>query len=404
MYHSQRDTMITAAQSQSRSLYVTLAPLPGLEEVERDWRALESRSDRSFFISWGWIGAWLGALPSSIRPELLRVWSQGRIVAVGVLVPRLLRRHGVFLSRALFLNSTGHPDLDALTIEYNGLLTERGFERAAARACVEFLLSRGDWDECFLDGLGDPGLFKSANGVRWLSRRQSKCRFVDLQALRQRGGAYLDLLGSNTRHNIRRSIREYEKFGSLSLESAANPEQAATFLDGLVKLHQAYWQTKGEPGAFANPFFLEFHTHLVRSLFADGSIQLLALRAGTETVGYLYNFVDRGHVYNYQAGCNYALGAKSYGRPGLVLHSYAVEFNRTQGHLLYDFMAGDSQYKQILGLGSTDMVWLVGQRPRLRFLVEDGLRWIRAQAVNSLSEMRKKGCESEGSVAQPKTE
>ena len=399
MYHSQRDAMTTAAQS----LYVTLAPLPGLDEAERDWRALESRSDRSFFISWGWIGAWLAALPSSIRPELLRVWSQGRIVAMGVLVPRLLRRHGVFLSRALFLNSTGHPDLDALTIEYNGLLTECGFERAAVRACVAFLLSRDDWDEWFLNGLGDPGLFQSANSVHWVSSRQSTCRNVDLAALRRGGGAYLDLLGSNTRHNIRRSIREYEKFGSLALESAANPEQAATFLDGLVQLHQSYWQTKGQPGAFANPFFVEFHTRLVRSLFAEGAIQLLALRAGTETVGYLYNFVDRGRVYNYQAGCDYELGTKSYGRPGLVVHAYAVEFNRSEGHLLYDFMAGDSQYKQALGLGSTTLHWLVAQRPRFRFLVEDGLRWIRAQAISTLSEMRKKDCPSEGSVAQPGT-
>ena len=121
-----------------RSLRVTLERLPPLAEVERDWRDLEGRSDRSFFMSWSWMGAWLGALPSHVRPELLRVESQGRIVALGVLVGRLIRRHGVFLSRALFLNSTGDPHLDELTIEYNGLLSERGFEREAARGCVEF--------------------------------------------------------------------------------------------------------------------------------------------------------------------------------------------------------------------------------------------------------------------------
>lgn len=373
----------------AQPLGVTIEPLPPLLEVERDWRELESRSDRSFFISWSWIGTWLAALPSHVRPELLRVQSQGRTVALGVLVRRLLRRHGVLLSRALFLNCTGDPQLDALTIEYNGLLSERGFEQEAAHSSVEFLLSRGDWDEWFLDGLQDPGRFNRVleSGVRWVSRRHNKCHYVDLEALRRSGGEYLGLLGSKTRHNIRRSMREYETLGPLVLECAATPEQACAFLFRLGQLHQAYWQSKGLPGSFANPFFVEFHLRLVRSLFANGSIQLLCLRAGNEIVGYIYNLVDRGRVYNYQSGFNYDLCPKPNGRPGLVAHAYAVEFNRAQGHLCYDFMAGDSEYKQSLGVGSTDMIWLVAQRTRLRFLLEDGLRWVRAR---TMSEMRRR--------------
>ncbi|HJX53845.1 MAG TPA: GNAT family N-acetyltransferase [Polyangia bacterium] len=376
----------------ARALGVTLERLSAPGEVERDWRELESRSDRSFFRSWSWIGAWLGALPSAIRPELLRVTSEGRTVALGVLVRRRLRRHGVLLSRALFLNSTGDPDLDEITIEYNGLLCERGFEQESARACIEFLLSRDDWDEWFLDGVQDPGLSDRvpASGVRWVVRRQSKCHHVDLEALRGSGGEYLGLLGSNTRHNIRRSVREYEKLGPLVLESADTAEQVSAFFSGLRQLHQAYWQAKGLSGSFANPFFAEFHAHLVRTLFAEGSIQLLRLRAGNTIIGYLYNFVDRGRVYNYQSGFDYALCPKPYGRPGLVAHAHAVELNRRLGHLFYEFMAGDSQYKQALGVSSTDMVWLVAQRTRLRFWLEDCLRRVRAQTIRTITKLRRR--------------
>ena len=388
-----------------RSLCVTLEGLPPLGDLERDWRDLESRSGRSFFTSWSWIGAWLAALPSQIRPELLRVESQGRIVALGVLVRRLPRRHGVFSSRALFLNSTGDPYLDELTIEYNGLLAERGFEQRAAQACVEFLLSRGDWDEWFLDGLQDSGLSDRvpARGVRWVLSRQAKCYTVDLEGLRRSGGEYLGLLGSSARHNIRRSVREYEKFGPLVLENATTPEQASAFLAGLQQLHQAYWQTKGLPGSFANPFFVEFHRRLIRSLLADGSIQLLHLRAGNESVGYLCNFVDRGRVYSYQSGFNYALCPASHGHPGLVAHAYAVEFNRKLGHLLYEFMAGDGQHEQALALGSTDMAWLVARRPRPGFLLEDCLRWLRARTLRTLSEMRKNRGAAAGPSLNPRT-
>ena len=191
----------------------------------------------------------------------------------------------------------------------------------------------------------------SLGGARWVTRRRSKCHYVDLEALRRSGGEYLGLLGSHTRYNVRRSIREYEKLGPLVLESAASPEQASAFLSGLRQLHQAYWQQKGLPGSFANPFFNEFHAELIRSHFAEGAIQLLRMSAGKAVLGYLYNFVDQGRVYNYQSGYDYELCPKQYSRPGFVTHVYAVEFNRTAGHHIYDFMAGDSEYKQTLGLG-----------------------------------------------------
>jgi CelD/BcsL family acetyltransferase involved in cellulose biosynthesis len=385
----------------AQSLRATLETPSSLDGVERDWRDLESRSDRSFFMSWSWIGNWLGALPAHIRPELLRVESQGRTVALGILVGRLVRRHGVFLSRALFLNSTGDPHLDEITIEYNGLLCERGFEQMAARRCVEFLFSRGDWDEWFLDGIQDAGPYDRVPlcGARWIRLRQSKSHYVDLSALRCAGGEYVGLLGSNTRYNIRRSVREYEKLGPLEIESANTIEQACTFLSSLSQLHQAYWQQKGLPGSFANPFFNEFHAKLVRSLFAEGSIQLLRLRAGDGILGYLYNFVDQGRVYNYQSGYDYQLCPKQQGRPGLVTHVYAVEFNRAAGHHRYDFMAGDSQYKQALGLGSTEMVWLEAQRSRLRFALEDCLGQIRSKRRQAALEKREVASEATSSRA-----
>ena len=373
-----------------RPLRVTLLKLPDLFDLERDWRDLEGRSDRSFFVSWSWIGAWLRALPSSTRLELLRVESQGSTVALGILVSNLVKRHRVFSSRALFLNSTGNPELDQLTIEYNGLLCERGFEMDAARSCVEYLASHDDWDEWFIDGLHGVGPTRDVTvpGVRWVTRRQTKCHYVDLESLRRAGGHYLDLLGANTRYNIRRSIREFEKVGPLVLECASTQEQASTFLARLKPLHQAYWQAKGQPGSFANSFFDDFHAHLVRTLFAEGLIQLLELRAGNEAIGYLYNFVDRGRVYNYQSGYNYSLCPNTQGRPGLIAHAYAVEFNRAQGHTHYEFMAGDTRYKQALGVGQSDMFWFVAQRTRLKFLIEDRLRsaWIRINGF--VSEVR----------------
>lgn len=358
---------------------VSLGDLPPLAQLQQTWRALEARAELSFFQSWLWIGVWLESLPTRIAPLLLHVERDGVTIGLGILSSRLVVRHGILRSRALFLNDTGDPALDQITIEHNGFLAERGSGSVVAQACVEFLLHKHTgWDELFLDGLRQPGIIEAIDldhaRLRTVSRRA--CHFVDLDGLRLAGGDYLSLLGKNTRYSIRRSLRAYEKRGVLHLVEAASVAQAREFLDRLRYFHQHYWQQKGMPGSFANSFFSDFHARLVEGGVDEGAIQMLRLTAGSHEIGYLYNFVHRGRVYNYQSGFDYDL-VGAYGRPGLVCHALAVEHNVRKGHMLYDFMAGNSDYKKNLGTGSEVMAWDVIQHARLKFRIEDTLRNIK---------------------------
>src|SRR6185295_8626016 len=119
------------------------------------------------------------------------------------------------------------------------------------------------------------------------------------------GGDYLESLGKNTRYNIRRSLKEYRRLGEPTLEEAGSVTQALEYLEHLSALHQSYWRGKGLPGSFANGFFDTFHSRLVETRFDEGVIQLLRVSVGDVVIGYLYNFVYRGRVYNYQTGLNY---------------------------------------------------------------------------------------------------
>jgi CelD/BcsL family acetyltransferase involved in cellulose biosynthesis len=100
------------------------------------------------------------------------------------------------------------------------------------------------------------------------------------------------------------------------------------------------------------------------------------VRAGDRTVGYLYNFVHRGHVMTYQAGIDYGLLPAS-DSPGMASHALAIEANAGLGHAVYDFMIGDQQYKRALCTGTVDQHWLVLQRDRLKFRFERTLRDMR---------------------------
>jgi len=91
--------------------------LPPLGTLEREWRTLEAVARPSFFTSWQWIGTLLAAVPAASRPSLLRGAAQGQTVGLALLgAGTIRRRHGLVKSRALYLNETGDPRFDAITI------------------------------------------------------------------------------------------------------------------------------------------------------------------------------------------------------------------------------------------------------------------------------------------------
>jgi len=356
---------------------IALEPLPGREQLAELWRALEARSDASFYLGWSWIGCWLQAIDGAVVPRLLHARRAGSTVGLALLVHARLLRGGIVPLRSLHLHATGHPQYDMLTIEYNGLLVERGLEEALVPRMLEHAARAAPpWDQFVLDALERvpdwpaPG----AAGLR-RSLRVEADHYVDLAAVRA-APDYAALLGTNTRAQLRRSQREFERLGPLAVREAADPAEALGFLEALGQLHQAYWVGRGEPGAFANPHFVAFHRRLVAEAHGRGAVQLLAIDAGSRRLGYLYNFVHRGRVLNYQSGFDYGLGDK-HNRPGFVAHACAVAFNAGRGLAVYDFLAGDTQYKRSLGTATATLAWLEVQRPGWRGQLAGAARALR---------------------------
>ena len=190
--------------------------------------------------------------------------------------------------------------------------------------------------------------------------------------MRSQGGNYLAVLRSNTRYQVRRALRLYEKRGDLAFDLARDVDQALEFFAGMKELHQTYWRGRGQPGSFSNDFFEAFHTRLIRERLAAGEIQLARVSAGLEPIGYLYNFVKSGRVYAYQSGFKYESDTKI--KPGLACHYLCIEHNMQAGASRYDFLAGENQQKMTMSTDQYDMAWLVLQRPRPKLLVERALR------------------------------
>lgn len=366
-----------------KNIRVQRTALPPLSSLEAEWRDLESRSEHSFFMSWAWIGLWLERLPDDVPRTLLRVEANGRLVALAVVCSRLVKRSGAIFSRAMFVNCTGDPKLDELTIEYNDLLVETGCEADVVRACVEFFAADPGWDELFLDGWQHAHLLShevlASAGAKVVQRKQRACHQIDLKALRAASTPYVDSLPSRTRYKVRRALREAEARGELTIDLARTPDEMGHFLAELKRLHQHAWNAKGMPGAFANEFFDGFHGALTRRPDACESVQLLCVRIGGNAIGYLYNLVHHGRVYNYQSGFDFEFSSGAAWRPGMLCHAMAIEFNASVlGTDVYDFMAGDQMHKRELGTSATNMLWIKLQRPRLKFEIEEQLSVVAA--------------------------
>lgn len=351
-----------------------------LDTLGPRWRALEARADGSFFQGWTWVGCL--AERRFPDPVLLEAREGGRTVGLAL----FNRRRGPLGAEALWLGESGDPALDAVFVEYNGPLLERGHE-ALARACLDAALhapeanphpgpaparvpgglsrtvttdSRGGaWRRFWgrrvvLDGVGD-ALFDAARaaGIVHKRRYSRPAPCVDLRA----PGSFLDGLSRNTRYQLRRSARQYEARGVLRVRRADTAEEALAYLDALRVLHQAAWRARGQPGVLDSEAALSFHRALVARGVDRGEVDLLRVTAGEAVLGYLYNFRHRGRVLSYQSGFDYA-GAGPHQKPGLTCHHLAIEMYRAEGAAVYDFLAGPDRYKLSLGGPGPTLHWV----------------------------------------------
>jgi CelD/BcsL family acetyltransferase involved in cellulose biosynthesis len=254
--------------------------------------------------------------------------------------------------RSTGLNETGDSAQDAVFIEHNGLLVRRGYEAALGPALAHAVRMAGP---VVLSGVDDATL-AAARGAGWLELRQS--RFAPRVDLPATGGDFLATLSANSRAQIRRSMR---LFGAdLRLVRAESLQEAQGFFAEMVDVHQAAWQLRGRPGAFADAGMRRFHAALIDRAFPRGEVDLLRVAAGAHHVGTLYAFVRDGRVMIYQSGFRY--GDDKREKPGLVCHALAIGFYAQRGFRVYDFLAGGDRYKTSLAKVGEALHWAVLHR------------------------------------------
>lgn len=349
---------------------VRVSGVADFTELGARWRDLEPRADLSFFQSWTWVGCL--AAERFDDPVLVQATEAGRTVALA-LFNRVRRWLGPPI---LHLGASGSADRDSPYVEHNGILAEAGRADELTELCLRAVASRY---ELVLPGVNLATLAIVRRAAGLVRVEQSKASpFIDLAGLRSADKDYLAERSANTRQQIRRSDRIYQRDAPIEVQRANSVQAAHAMLDEMATLHQAAWRARGQPGCFAELFFRRFHRQLIEAAIPRGEAALLRVACNRTVIGILYNFVHRGRMLAYQSGFAYRDDAAA-AKPGLTCHHRAIRAATEQELDIYDFLAGEDRYKRSLASQTQQQVWAVaGPVWSPRLLLRAGLHLLRS--------------------------
>ncbi|MEX2048894.1 MAG: GNAT family N-acetyltransferase [Gemmatimonadota bacterium] len=355
-------------------LWSSLAPI---------WQTLGA-NDTSAFLSVEWVGAWIGAFGRGRRPWGV-VWHGADERPVGcALLSVGMAKLGPFTVRRMYLNASGV----GVGCEHNDVLAVPEVRAAILDDLIS--LVRGESvDELALRGVREH-LYQELR-TRWPEPVHegflSESPFVSLGHVRAGGEPYLSSLSSNTRSQIRRSIRLYQcRFGDPEVR-AAGPLEVRAWFDRMVMLHTGRWRQRGGEGAFVDPAVCSFHVGLLEGTFeapSDFQPELLRVSFGREAIAYLYQLRYRGRVSFYQSGLAYHDDNRL--KPGLVAHAFAIEHYISLGESEYDLLGGEPEavrYKRSLATDGRMLAWIELPSPTAKMRLLRGARLAR-RGVRSL--------------------
>jgi CelD/BcsL family acetyltransferase involved in cellulose biosynthesis len=377
--------------AQTLPLVVSLERLTQFDALGTDWRGLEASASGSFFITWKWIDNWIATLPPGVELWALRACRAGLVMGLAVLTRHARHLGGLLPVESWWLHATGREECDVLFIEHNDFLVHQA-DSAAIRRAMLTAWSRASKPnaELHLPGVraADWAFLEQAH----LGQRHRVQISYALDARLEGRGAPEDhtaLLGAHTRRMVRRSCKEYEKHGPISVEEAASKEESLAWFEALLMLNSDRHASKGSHSKCLAPHFRRFHIRLLEQ--ATEGVRMVRVSTENQVIAYLYAFIQGERAYVYQSGLDFS-NKHNNARPGYVGHILTAAAWARQGVHVYDFMAGEARYKENLSNRQDKLDWVVLHKNDLSHRLEDHwldvkcsavVRWLRARWTGS---------------------
>lgn len=344
----------------------------GFGLLAREWDQLVNESDqRVYFLRWAWNRLWWRIFsPPGSRLFLITCRDeQGRLIGLAPFYLKQCRTAGIPHVREVTFIGTG---IYARTSEYLDIIARRGYERIVANCVAEFLHSNDEWDRLWLDEVPSTSIvlphFQKAMGAIAQVAACSRSHYIDAATDWE---SFRQTLGRSTRRHLARQMRRFSESFDWRFRRVETEEELAPALDALVRLHQARWTSKGEPGSFALPGIEELLRGAARISLAEGRLRLWTLELDGQIVAVRIAFFDNGVVHAIQGGFDPAYTKESLGS---VMLGMCIKDCIEDGSVReYDFMGGMDSYKDWWSKSGRETVSLSYLRPGIRSLAYSGI-------------------------------
>lgn len=308
----------------------------------RDIEILDTSASR-FFLCSQWVKAWLEASGDAML-NVIRVYSHSLQVGFFILGETTQRRHGLnFKSWHLF--RLGADEKDQIWIEYNNfplLLDTQEQKDSVIEAFFDFAFSM-KIDFINISVLQDTELYSrilhSQRAFIWHTKTEPS-------PYSRLSYAYFNNKHDKKTKTIERKIKKVESLNPILLEEKGQEMEAVL---SAMHWHIKKWKGTSTPSGFENPYFINFHSILLRggaSSYQSVRPRVFSLFLSGRRVAVLYGFQHLEWFGFYCLMFDPEINNRV--RPGLYMHNQLKKMLFKEGVRVYDFMAGEDEYKLLL--------------------------------------------------------
>jgi CelD/BcsL family acetyltransferase involved in cellulose biosynthesis len=370
-----KTNLTVEASAMNSTLLTTEAEFHSIKD---DWDQLLDESDqRAYFIRWAWNFAWWNTFkPADSRLFIIACRDNNqKLIGLAPFYWRQRSTAGIHHIREVLFLGTG---IFLQTSESLDIIARRGCERSVALAVADFLRCNREWDQLWLNEIPSSStVLPHLRRALGQSSQVAVCNRTHYLDADTDWETFKSKLGRATRQNTLRQTRRLFESYNCRFRRIEKTDELETAMDALVSLHQARWQSKGDPGSFAIPGFEDFLREAARFSLAEGRLRLWVLEVDGRIAAARIAFFENGVVYCFQSGFDPAYAKDSLGK--VLLGLCVRDCIEDESVREYNFMGGADSYKDCWAKAGSDSVSLT--------LLRSGMRTLAYNSFKMASEM-----------------
>jgi CelD/BcsL family acetyltransferase involved in cellulose biosynthesis len=336
-----------------------------LEALASEWDELVAESDqRVFFLHWIWNRQWwrLFSPPGAERMVIICRDGNDQLVGLAPFYRKIHRFIGIPHLRKVQFFGTG---IEMSTSEYLDIISRSGYEQVVAEAVVSYLNTNKNWDLLQLRGIpAASSLLPHFLRALGPGAQTSVCGHAIYVDTTQDYETIKARWGKKFRTNLVRFTNRLSQLPGFEFRRVTNTEEFNQAMAALIRLHQARWNSKGEPGSFSTNVFEVFLHEIGIASIEDDRLRFWTLSIEGKIVATLIAFYDNRIVHYFQGGFDPAYAKESLG--SVMINLCIQDCVASDNVDAFDFMEGGVEYKKHWSETGRDLIELQVQRNTLQ--------------------------------------